>query len=152
MDTLLIDVYDSFFSLAESKDHLLELELPNTRQPEILADSKRITQALSILINNALAYTPPHTTITLLLENTTDYVIVKLIDHGPGIPDTAKAHIFKRFYRLDASRHSSNHYGLGLSIAFEIVKHHHGHLTLEDTPGGGATFIISLPITQNTDS
>lgn len=152
MDTLLIDVYDSFFSLAESKDHLLELELPNTRQPQILADSERITQAISILINNALAYTPPHTNITLLLENTADDVVVKLIDHGPGIPDAAKAHIFKRFYRLDASRHSSNHYGLGLSIAFEIVKHHHGHLTLEDTPGGGATFIISLPITQTIDS
>lgn len=147
MDTLLIDIYDSFLSLVQNQEHFLDLELPSAKQPEILVDRERMIQTLSILLNNALTYTPCHTTITLLLENTPTSVIVKLIDHGPGIPDASKVHIFKRFYRLDTSRHTSDHYGLGLSIAYEIIKHHHGHLTIEDTPGGGATFVIQLPIT-----
>ena len=65
-------------------------------------------------------------------------------DNGPGIPDTIKAHLFDRFYRGDASRQDSGHFGLGLSIAREIMEAHHGTITVSDSPGGGATFTASL--------
>ena len=64
---------------------------------------------------------------------------------APGISDAQKTRIFERFYRADTSRKSKSHFGLGLSIASEIAALHHGHLYVEDTPGGGATFALELP-------
>lgn len=146
LDTLLLDVYDRFLATVRNHDHFLDLDLPDAQQPSLLIDPERITQVLSILINNALTYTPPSTHITLSLENLKTYVQIKVIDHGPGIPDAIKPFIFKRFYRGDSSRHDSEHYGLGLSIAFEIIKAHKGKINIADTPGGGTTFIILLPL------
>ncbi len=146
IDTLLLDIYDSFLSLAQSCEHPLEIILPDLATPPIPLDAERINQAISILINNALAYTPPHTQIILSLEVISSYIKIAVIDHGPGIPDSAKPNVFKRFYRLDSSRHETEHYGLGLSIAYEIIRLHHGQITIKNTPGGGATFVILLPL------
>ena len=65
-------------------------------------------------------------------------------DHGPGIPDAEKEKVFERFYSGDPSRTDKGHFGLGLSIAREIVKLHHGTIRLTDTPGGGCTFEVIL--------
>lgn len=145
IDTLLLDIYDSFLSLAQNHGHSLEIILPDLATPSILLDAERINQTISILINNALAYTPPHTQIILSVEVISSYLKIAVIDHGPGIPDSAKPYVFKRFYRLDSSRHQTEHYGLGLSIAYEIIKLHRGQIKIENTPGGGATFIVLLP-------
>jgi len=69
-------------------------------------------------------------------------MIFYVMDHGPGIAEKDKDKIFQRFYSGDSSRTDKNHYGLGLSIAVEIVKLHHGTMILKDTPGGGCTFEI----------
>lgn len=150
LDTLLLDIYDSFLSVAENHHHSLDITLPNTKQSPTSIDSERITQAISVLINNAISHTPSSTQITLSLENIKGYSKISVIDNGPGIPDDIKPHIFKRFYRADQSRHDSKHYGLGLNVAFEIAKLHHGKLSVEDTPGGGTTFVLLLPNIQPT--
>lgn len=67
-----------------------------------------------------------------------------ITDHGPGIPDAEKEKVFERFYSGDPSRTDKSHFGLGLSIAREIVKLHHGTIRLTDTPGGGCTFEVIL--------
>ena len=146
MDTLLLEVYDSFLPIANKKEHLLDIELPSDQQPTIMIDPERITQVLSVLLNNALNYTPSGTKITLSLVNEKNTVKLSVIDNGPGISDHDKNNVFKRFYRADVARHDSDHYGLGLSVAHEIVSHHHGKLSVHDTPGGGATFTITLPL------
>ena len=150
MDTFLLEVYDSFLPLVSQKEHSLEIELPDNQQPQIMIDPERITQVLSILINNALAYTPAGTKILLSLTNTKDFVLISVSDNGPGIPEKTKKHIFKRFYRGDSSRHDSEHYGLGLSIAYEIIKQHHGKISIHDTIGGGATFKIRFSLTNES--
>ncbi|MCD8012144.1 MAG: HAMP domain-containing histidine kinase [Lachnospiraceae bacterium] len=71
--------------------------------------------------------------------------LIQVIDNGPGIPDAEKEAVFERFHRLDPSRKDKTHFGLGLCIAREIVRLHHGVLTVSDTPGGGATFTVMLP-------
>ena len=66
--------------------------------------------------------------------------------HGPGVPDADKKHVFDRFYRADGSRTDRQHYGLGLSVAKELVQLHGGTIGLEDAEGGGARFLVHLPV------
>lgn len=74
-------------------------------------------------------------------------------DHGDGIDPEVVPRIFERFYRLDVSRtRDTGGSGLGLSIVKAIVDNHHGSITVHQTPGGGATFRIDLPISENDDS
>ncbi|MBO5283825.1 MAG: ATP-binding protein, partial [Lachnospiraceae bacterium] len=69
---------------------------------------------------------------------------------GPGISDADKAHIFERFYRAERSHTDRSHFGLGLCIAQEIAQAHGGSLTVTDTPGGGATFCLTLPYARKS--
>lgn len=74
-------------------------------------------------------------------------------DHGDGIDPEVVPRIFERFYRLDVSRtRDTGGSGLGLSIVKAIVENHHGSITVHQTPGGGATFRIDLPISETEDS
>ncbi len=146
VDTLLLNLHDTFYQLAFATGHTLELELPDDSIPPCLMDAQRLTQAISILLNNALTYTPKGSTITLsLAKPTNEALCILVIDDGPGISDEHKPYIFKRFYRVDTARHTKEHFGLGLSIAYEIISLHKGKLILEDTLPHGCTFKILLP-------
>lgn len=102
------------------------------------------------MLDNALSYVPSGKTVTLTAFTTSKTLEIQVIDTGIGISDADKHHIFERFYQGDHSRHEKNHYGLGLSIAYEILTLHHGTLSLTDTPGGGCTFTLSLPYSLHT--
>jgi signal transduction histidine kinase len=145
-DTLLIEIYDQFYETAAKNSHPLFLDLPNEPVSSCLLDTQRLQQVIIILLDNAFSYTPSGCNITLSLTESSHNICIKVLDNGGGISDEAKKNIFNRFYRVDSSRHKRDHYGLGLSIAYEIIKLHQGKLTLEDTPGGGCTFVITLPI------
>ena len=145
-DTLLLEIYDHFYETALQRKHSLNLKLPDTPITKCLLDIERIKQVIAILLDNAFSYTPDGCTVTLSLTELSHNLYIKVIDNGPGIPDTAKKKIFNRFYRLDPSRHKKGHYGLGLSIAYEIIQLQQGFLTIEDTPNGGCTFVIVIPI------
>lgn len=147
IDTLLLEIYDTFYQTAHNTGHNLSLQLPDTVIYPCKLDAERLTQAISILINNAISYTPEGSTITLsLLPPKAKQLCICIVDDGPGIDDAHKPYIFKRFYRVDESRHKKEHFGLGLSIAYEIINLHGGQLTLEDTMPHGCTFKIVLPI------
>ncbi len=74
------------------------------------------------------------------------HALLSVVDHGPGIPDGEKQAVFRRFYRADPSRTDRRHFGLGLSIARELAGSLGAQLALTDTPGGGATFTLRLPL------
>jgi two-component system OmpR family sensor kinase len=75
-----------------------------------------------------------------------DRVVISVIDHGPGIPEDAADHIFERFYRADQSRSRDvGGTGLGLSIVAAVATAHGGRVDYEPTPGGGATFRLTIP-------
>lgn len=145
LDTLLLEVYDSFTPMAAQQEIRLVLELPETLLPPCLCSRERIRQVLAILLQNALSYTPKQGVIHLSLARTNQQFQICVADNGIGIPDEQKEHIFERFYRADASHSQKEHFGLGLCIASEIAGIHHGELRLKDTPGGGSTFILILP-------
>lgn len=105
-DNLCIEVYDQFYLLAKKNRHPLTLRLPDETVPKIHADAERMQQLLAILLHNAMEHTPDGTPIELVLSVEKTAIKISVIDHGPGISDSAKTQIFERFYRGDASRSS----------------------------------------------
>lgn len=146
LDMLLLMVYETYFPLAKKKGLTLSLALPEKDVPAIQLDKDRITQVLSILLDNALAYTPAPGDIRLGLDLGRNSARITVSDTGPGVPDREKTRIFERFHRGEEARSHRSHFGLGLCIAAEIVKLHKGKLWVEDAKGGGAAFILELPI------
>lgn len=144
LDTLLLSAYEKFEPLAIKKCISLRITLPDQLIPPCSCDKERIEQVLSILLDNALSYTPSGGKICLSLQTSSDKLILRVADHGIGIPDSEKKAVFERFYRCDKSHKDKNHFGLGLCIAQEIIHMHRGKLWVEDTPGGGATFVVVL--------
>lgn len=144
LDTLLMNSYEAFEPLAQEKFISLSVHLPDGAIPLCSADPERISQVLSILIHNAISYTPEHGRIDLSLTRQKDKFHITVADNGIGISDEDKKKIFDRFYRVEKSRSTKNHFGLGLSIAYEIVKAHGGSITVTDAVGGGSCFTVIL--------
>lgn len=113
----------------------------------IEGDEDRLLQAWLQLADNASKYTPRGTPIEIGsdLDITTARLWVR--DHGPGIPPAARRRIFHRFARADHRTVGGS--GLGLAIVDAIAKAHQGTCVVTDTPGGGATFTIHLPVNQS---
>lgn len=146
LDTLLLNCYEAFESLACEKEIKLSVRLPETGIPNCMCDGERIIQVIEILLDNALNYTPKGGFVHLSLNYEKSLFQISVADNGTGIPKEEKDKIFHRFYRIDTSRSQKDHFGLGLSIAYEIVKEHRGTIFVKDTLDGGSTFIISLPL------
>jgi len=145
MDTLLIECFDMLCTCYNKKNYELSLDLQEEELHEINGDGERIKQILTILIDNAMSYTPPGATIALRVYNQKHFVVVEVEDHGKGIHELDKKQVFERFYQGDKSRNEKKHFGLGLSIAKELIELHGGDISIKDTVGGGATFSFRLP-------
>lgn len=146
LDTLLLSAYEKFEPLARKKGISIHITLPEELIPPCLCDKERIAQVLSILIDNALSYTPSGGQIALSLQAASDRLVIRVADTGIGIPDSEKKAVFDRFYRCDKSHKDKTHFGLGLCIAQEIILMHRGKIWVEDTPGGGACFVVVLKL------
>ncbi|MDT3317734.1 HAMP domain-containing sensor histidine kinase [Microbacterium sp. KSW4-11] len=123
--------------------------VPTTPAPIVLGDENRIRQVVANLLGNARRYTPEGSPIELSvgadLETARGWIAVA--DHGEGIPEQIRAKIFQRFWRADSSRtRETGGSGLGLSIVASIVATLQGTIEVTDTPGGGATFTVWLPL------
>jgi len=130
--------------------HIL-LDWPEDATPAE-ADARRMEQVFSNLIENALRYgAGKNPTLRISAERLENKIHITFSDNGPGIPLGDQAHIFERFYRVhkDRSRHAGGT-GLGLSIVKTIVEAHGGQITVQSSPGAGATFFVTLPINQET--
>jgi two-component system sensor histidine kinase KdpD len=114
--------------------------------PEVRADFAQIARALSNLVENALAYSPPPAAIIVGAQRHGEIVEVAVTDVGPGVPDAEKARIFEKFYRGSASGNVPSGTGLGLAIAREIVRTHDGTLRVEDVDPHGACFVLTVPV------
>lgn len=112
----------------------------------VLGDAVRLRQVVDNLIGNATAHTPEGTSVEVRVSVQGDAARLLVIDHGPGIPRDQREAVFGRFSRLDDSRtRATGGVGLGLSIVAAIVRAHAGRVFIDDTPGGGATFVVEIP-------
>jgi two-component system, OmpR family, sensor kinase len=113
----------------------------------ITGDDGRLRQVVDNLFANVRAHTPAGTPVSVELRTANGQARLTVADHGPGLAEDDAARIFERFYRVDTSRaRASGGVGLGLSIVAAVVAAHGGSVAAEETPGGGATFVIALPL------
>ena len=111
----------------------------------VRADPDRLTQVVTNLLSNAIKFSPTDNEVVVAVEEGTD-VVISVRDHGPGIPDDFKPHIFERFAQADATdAKQKSGTGLGLSIVKQIVERLGGEVGFADAPGGGTIFHIELP-------
>lgn len=117
--------------------------------PIVFAEENKIRQVVTNLIGNALRFTKDDSPIEIVVDvdRAARYGVIAIVDHGEGIPPQLREKIFQRFFRADASRtRDTGGSGLGLAIVAGIVENHEGHVEVVETPGGGATFRVSLPL------
>ncbi|HEU0115458.1 MAG TPA: ATP-binding protein [Thermomicrobiales bacterium] len=110
----------------------------------VRADPERIGQVLRNLLSNATKYTPPGSPIELRAIRDGDRVRFDVVDHGPGIAPGDEERIFEKFERGSAQPNGARGVGLGLYLSRRILLAHRSDLTVEPTPGGGATFSFTL--------
>ncbi|MET7420079.1 ATP-binding protein [Dactylosporangium sp. NPDC005555] len=115
--------------------------------PEIKADPGLLRLVVDNLVGNAIKYTPagrtPHVEVTA--DAGPDGIHLVVADRGIGIPDDEKARVFESFYRARPVDYGGT--GLGLAICRRIVERHGGSIAVEDNPGGGTRFRVTLPLT-----
>jgi two-component system OmpR family sensor kinase len=114
----------------------------------IEGDEPRLRQVVANLLDNARTHTPAGTEVGIRLSVDGSNAVLEVTDKGPGMPPDEQERVFERFYRGDPSRsRASGGTGLGLSIAAAIVRAHDGTIGVSTSPGQGATFRITLPLT-----
>jgi PAS domain S-box-containing protein len=122
-----------------------EVRVACERGAFVMAEERRLRQALVNLVTNAFKYTPEGTAVTIAVSSAAGKVVLAVEDEGPGIPAEEREHVFERYRRLDDAAGRKPGLGLGLYIVRVIAENHGGSARAEDAPGGGARFVIELP-------
>lgn len=113
-------------------------------------DPRLTATAIAHVLENAAQYSPPGAPIQVSTDIARNELIVKVRDHGPGIPQPDLPHLFDRFYRGAAARHRTSGTGMGLWIARGLLAAEHGRMWAENRSGGGAEFTIVVPVAVKT--
>lgn len=120
------------------------------RSVQVWMDRDRIIQTLTNIINNAIKFSPPHTSVKIAAQLIGDDMVrFQVTDHGRGIPPENLETIFDRFQQVDASdSRDRGGTGLGLAICRSIIQQHGGQIWVESTLNKGSTFYFTLPISS----
>ncbi len=148
LDTLLLEAMQQMRVLASDR---LSLRLGDIDQVLVCGDQDRLKQVLLNLIGNAINYTPAGGEIVLGLGKVGNQAKLTVSDTGLGIPTEDLPHVFERFYRGEKSRTRSRDgkgYGLGLSIAYWIIRNHGGRIEVDSRESQGTTFCVWLPLSE----
>jgi two-component system, OmpR family, sensor histidine kinase KdpD len=129
-----------------SASQRIDVHVPES-VPPVVADPVLLEQVLGNLLDNAVRYADG-SAIAVVAREVADSVELRVIDHGPGIPEPERERVFDQFYRLKGGGRRPEGTGMGLSICRGIVSALRGNLRVETTPGGGATFILTLPVAE----
>lgn len=147
---LFVDCRDIMQAKAEEKKVTVNIEIPQDL-PNLEADPNKIKQVILNLLSNAIKYNRPEGVVTLSAKNTEDTMLLTVRDTGYGIPEEARPHLFKKFFRVHETEDKAIGTGLGLSISKEIVQGHQGSIEVESESGKGTAFIIKLPLRAARD-
>ncbi|MFZ5831158.1 MAG: ATP-binding protein [Planctomycetota bacterium] len=132
----------------ELEDHVVDVRLAPDL-PLVLVDGLLLEQILVNLLDNAARYTPPRSTVVVAAAVDGKWLRVTISDNGPGFPAGSEERLFDKFYRTSPAADSGRGSGLGLAICRAIAKAHGGTITAANRPGGGAEFVLRLPLAQD---
>jgi two-component system sensor histidine kinase KdpD len=111
----------------------------------VMADAGLVERVLANVVGNALAYAPPETRVRIDAHAAGERALLRVVDTGPGVPVDQRDRLFEPFQRLGDVPQGEG-VGLGLAVARGLTEAMGGTLTAEDTPGGGLTFVLDLPL------
>lgn len=138
--------------LADGEGSLEESGSPATSGPMIKADKEAMQTAVKNLVENAIHYSPEHTTVAVGVGERDGKVTIRVVDQGIGIPAKSLDRIFERFYRVDPARsRETGGSGLGLAITKHCVQENGGRISVWSRTGEGSTFTIELPAAPDED-
>lgn len=138
----------SGFSETDNARVTIQLEEPVV---EVFVDPVQIEQVLKNLVENALKYSPPESTVEIKVKTSDSELVMQVMDRGKGISDDDSKHIFDLFFRAKALNESSiPGVGIGLSICKALVEAHHGKIEASPREGGGTTVKVVIP-SRNPD-
>jgi two-component system, OmpR family, sensor kinase len=139
-------VLDRLAVRASERGVVIEVEAPE--RVEALVDPGLIEQLLWNLVDNGVKFSPSGETVLVRIGATYEEIAIDVADRGPGIPETHLPRIFERFYRVDPARTGGDTggTGLGLAIVRAIAEAHGGRVRAETWDGGGARFVVTLPV------
>lgn len=143
LDELIDDVVRATRVLAETRGVSINAEC--VHPASYTGDEDLIRRLVINVLDNAIRYSPPGSAVRVALDRSVDGFAVSVSDQGPGIAPEAQAHIFERFYRVDAARSRDAGAGLGLALARWIARVHDGEIALAASSRVGSTFVITLP-------
>jgi signal transduction histidine kinase len=146
LDTVLLEVFNQSHVLAGDRVHM---EIDKIDQVIVCGDRDRLKQVVLNLVANAIKYTGDSGTVTVSLSKHENRAKFTVKDTGAGIPAKDLPHVFERFYRGDKSRTRGKDgagFGLGLSIAYWIVRNHGGDIEVKSKVNRGSTFTVWLPL------
>lgn len=132
-------VYMGLEILADLAD--IQINIEGDLDAQVKLDPRWQAEALSNIIKNCIEHSPPHSAISVLVEDSVFYTRISIRDHGTGIDSQDLYHIFERFYKTKGSKTTS--VGIGLSFAKSVIEADHGQIQVKSTLGSGTIFIIT---------
>lgn len=140
------DALDAFAPLAMRRDVVVTTDMPPQLRARV--DGEAWKQVLTNMLDNAVKYGPAGQTVSVRVTTAGGWLRMEVDDEGPGIPVAERKSVWQKFHRLERDRgtHKAGS-GIGLAIVQEIVKRHGGgHCRAEEAPGGGARFVVEVPL------
>ncbi len=146
---VLVGVLDLLQLKATSRNVVLDLSV-DPSLPRAIGDSDELTIVFQNLVDNAIKYAKPSTTVRVTAKPLTGQrLAVAVADEGDGIPPAHLPRLTERFYRVDTARSRAlGGTGLGLAIVKHVVNRHRGRLDIQSAPGKGSVFTVTLPATD----
>jgi two-component system sensor histidine kinase SenX3 len=116
----------------------------------VVADRRQLVSAVGNLIENAVKYSEPGTSVQVRARRVDDWIEISVADQGVGIPQRDLDRVFERFYRVDRARsRTTGGTGLGLAIVRHVASNHGGDVSVASVEGEGSTFVLRLPISAD---
>jgi len=150
-----VDLSDLVPKVVEQLSSVLDGRLVSTTiEPGVvaLADALAVERVLANLLSNAGKYTPPDSEVAIGLERNGDAAVLCVTDNGPGVAADEREKIFELFYRSDESARVTRGVGIGLALTRQLVMHLNGTVAVDDAPGGGARFRVTIPLANQAPS
>lgn len=140
---LLCDVAEELSSIAEEKEIHIQIE-----QTEcfVLGQDNLLERVFYNLLENAVKYSPPQTQVAVTVQKTQNFIQLRIIDQGEGIPEPYRNAVFEPFFRVDPSRSRAvGGSGLGLAVCKKILERHHAQICVLSNTPKGSVFQITFP-------